>query len=87
MKLLASVIVGVLKRKALKSVTSVIGTAVAAGGVTGIVDPDIMAAIPEGVRGWVVTVVGIAIVFARHRQEMQQVYSELKAAVAAGGGK
>lgn len=89
--LILKALFGVLKRKAAKSVTSWLGTAVAAAGVGTMVDPALIDAMPEKYRGVIMTVLGLAIVAARHRREIFEMYAKLKTelqqAVAEAEGK
>lgn len=85
--LLAKAVVGVLKRRAAKSVTTWIGGALVAAGGTAAVAPDVLELIPENYRGAAVVVVGAVVVLSRHRKEIFELYgtlrAEFKAAVAA----
>jgi hypothetical protein len=79
MSLTGKAIVGVLKRKATKSVTSWLGAATAAGGGALALDPELLNAIPENVRGYVMLAIGVGVILARHRQEIFELYAKLRA--------
>lgn len=79
--LIGKVLLDVLVKKATKSVTSYIGAAAVAGGVATTVDPQLLSLIPEQYRAPALAVLGVAIVLARHRQDITAMYSEAKAAV------
>jgi len=85
--LLAKAVVSVLVSKAKKSLTSWL---VAAGTGTGIAIteyPELLKHVPAGAMPWVVGAYGVALVLARHRQEITQLYTELRAELPAAIGK
>lgn len=77
--ILAKAVGGIIARRAVKSVTSWLGTAVAVTGGAAVIEPEVLEAIPEPVRGWAVLAVGVAVVLARHRKEITALYADLKA--------
>jgi hypothetical protein len=81
MSLIAKAVASVVLRKARKSVTSWLGTVIAATGGAAVIEPELLEAIPEGLRGPAVLAVGVAVVLARHRAEITALYQDLRAAV------
>jgi drug/metabolite transporter (DMT)-like permease len=79
--IIVKAVTSVLLRKARKSVTAWIGAAVAATGGAAVISPELLEQIPEGLRGYAIAVVGVAVVLARHRAEITALYGDLKAAV------
>lgn len=79
---MSKIFLALLLKRASKSLTSWLGTAVAGTGVVAAIDPQILAMIPENLRGYVVAAVGLAVVLARHRQELSTIAAEAKAVVA-----
>lgn len=79
--ILVKAITSVVLRKARKSVTAWIGAALATAGGAAVIEPELLEQIPEGLRGYAVAAVGVAVVLARHRAEITALYGDLKAAV------
>jgi len=79
--LIGKVLLSVLAKKASKSVTAWIGAGAAVGGVAATLDPQLVALVPEQYRAPVLALLGIAVVLARHRQDIMAMYAEAKAAV------
>ena len=79
--IIVKAVTSVVLRKARKSVTAWIGTAIAVTGGAAVIAPEVLESIPEGLRGYAVAAVGVAVVLARHRQEITALYQDLKAAV------
>lgn len=77
--LLVKAVVGVLARKATRSVTSYIGATVAAAGAATVIDPTLIGMIPDQYRGYVGMGVGAAVILARHRQDIIDMYAKLRA--------
>lgn len=83
MSLAGKAIVGVLKRKALKSATSWLGGLTAAAGGAAVIDPELVQLIPENARGYVMIAVGVLVILGRHRGEIIAAYAQLRAEVKA----
>lgn len=80
MKILVSLLVKHLVKKALKSATAgVAASGLVAGGVVAL-NPELIDAIPEQYRGYVVLGYAVLVLIARFRGEIADMIAEIKAA-------
>lgn len=78
MNLLVKAAVAVLISKAKKSVTSWLAVVGAGGAATLALDPALLAYMPHGALPYLAAAYGVALVLARHREEIMAVYTALK---------
>lgn len=78
MKLVASLILKHLLKKAMKSATAAVAVGGAAAGTAVVVDPQILDAVPEQYRGYIFLGIAALTLIARFRGEFAEMVAELK---------
>lgn len=78
MKILASLLVKHLVKKAKKSATIAVATVGMGAGAAIVLDPELLEAIPEEYRGYIFVGIGVVTLLARLRKEIAALIAEIK---------